>query len=90
MKANKNMLNCYIVKFYLNRRRKQYYRIQLDVKHDEIYKPNFCCDKCSLRFSNKYNLKNHIKKHHSTTINQDVNLFSNMIESIIFKNKNSG
>ena len=65
-------------------------QISSDVRHDEIYKPNFCCDKCSLSFPNKYSLKNHIKKHHSTTINQDVDLFSNMIESIIFENKNSG
>lgn len=95
MGANENKSNCYIVKFYPNNsksnsRRKQYYKTQSDVRHDEIYKPNFCCDKCSLSFSNKYNLKNHIKKHHSTTINQDVDLFSNMIESIIFENKISG
>lgn len=89
--VNKNKFNCYIVKFYLNsNRRRQYHEILSNVRHDEIYKPNYCCDKCSLSFSNKYNLKNHIKKHHSTTINQDVNLFSNMIESIIFENKNSG
>lgn len=89
--VNKNKFNCYIVKFYLNsNKRRQYHEILSNVRHDEIYKPNFCCDNCSLSFPNKYSLKNHIKKHHSTTINQDVNLFSNMIESIIFENKSSG
>jgi len=84
---NKDYEDHYIVKFNkINKNKRSYSFIQYDVRFDEIRKKNYCCDHCSLNFSNKRNLNIHIKKHHNLSINDELNLFSNMIGRINSEN----